>query len=317
MPANECSRLEHATCSIYRRGSCAVSTFGKANPTAAWHYAAPAFAVVTRAIAERVLAIYPDQTTTVTASRSGLKTSVFTADWKRCSTATTPWGVTPNEILRMKMRDANQQRRTTRGSVSAITNERIRRALRNLRKYGWIVHSSRDAGDLREDEYRLEQIGAPIWLGKSKHGGTRVSEKTRRDVFDRDGHRCLLCGIGAGETYPDQPHRRARLTLGHFVADALRGAGDPANLRTECARCNEPVKEEAQRSESAAEIWPKVRGRSRADKTRLLTWISNGYRERDAIDRLFDQVRALPALQRDEIRSRLERSILKRPQYRQ
>ena len=210
------------------------------------------------------------------------------------------------------MRGANQQRLASGSAPGGITNERIRRALQNLRKYGWIVHSSRDAGDLGQDEYRLQQIGAPIWLGKSKHGDRRVSEKTRREVFDRDGHRCLLCGIGAGEAYSGQPHRRARLTLGHFVADSFRGAGDAANLRTECARCNGAVKEEAQRFESAVEIWPKIRGRGRADKLRLLTWISNGYRERDAVDRLFDQVRALPALQRDQIKARLESSLLKK-----
>lgn len=205
-----------------------------------------------------------------------------------------------------------QLRRMVGSAAAANTDEHFNRRFRELRKYRWIVHSSRDAGDLEQDEYRLKQVGAPIWLGKSKHGTRRVSEKTRREVFDRDGHRCLLCGIGAGEIYPDQPHRRARLTLGHFVAGSLRGAANAANLRTECARCNEPVKEEAQRSESAAEIWPKIRGRSRADKSRLLTWISNGYRERDAVDRLFDQVRALPALQRDEIKARLALSLLKK-----
>ena len=207
------------------------------------------------------------------------------------------------------MKVSNQ--RAARTPTVAPTSEHIRRALRNLRKYGWIVQSSRDVGDLRPDEFRLEQIGAPIWLGKAKHRLGRVSRKTRREVFDRDGHRCVLCGIGAKEPYPDQPDRLARLTLGHFVADSLQGTGDPENLRTECARCNEPVKEEAQRSESASEIWPKIRGRARADKARLLTWISNGYRERDAVDKLFDKVRVLPALQRDLIKSRLQSSLQK------
>lgn len=204
-----------------------------------------------------------------------------------------------------------QLREVLRTPAGANIDEHFNRRFRNLRKYRWIVHSSRDAGDLGQDEYRLEQVGAPIWLGKSKYGNKPVSEKTRREVFDRDGHRCLLCGVGAGEPYPDQPHRRARLTLGHFVADSLHGRSDPANLRTECARCNEPVKEEAQRSESAAEIWPKIRGRSRADKTRILMWIEKGHRERDVVDRLFDQVRALPASQRAEIRTRLEHSLQK------
>ena len=202
-----------------------------------------------------------------------------------------------------------QLREALGGVAGPNIDEHFNRRFRNLRKYGWIVLSSRDAGDLKPNEYRLEQVGAPIWLGKSKYANKPVSEKIRRQVFDRDGHRCLLCGIGAGEPYADQPTRLARLTLGHFVADSLRGSNDPANLRTECSRCNEPVKEEAQRSESATEIWPKIRGLSRADKVRLLTWIESGYRERDTVDRLFDQFRILPAPQRDELRARLNRSV--------
>lgn len=195
------------------------------------------------------------------------------------------------------------------GAAGANTDEHFNRRLRSLRKYGWIVLSSRDAGDLKQDEYRLEKIGESIWLGKSKHGKRSVSDKTRREVHSRDGYRCLLCGVGSGEPYPDQPNRRARLTVGHFVADSLHGPGDHANLRTECSRCNEPVKDEAQRSESALEILPKIRALPRADKRRLLIWIENGYRERGAVDRLFDSVRTLPASQRDEIRARLDRSV--------
>ena len=118
-----------------------------------------------------------------------------------------------------------------------------------------------------------------------------------------------MCGVGAGEPYPGEPTSKARLTLGHFVAGSLRGRNDPENLRTECAKCNEPAKEEAARSESGAEIWPKMRSLGRADKTRLLSWIEKGQRARDAVDRLYDQYRSLPASQRDELRIQLERAV--------
>jgi hypothetical protein len=202
-----------------------------------------------------------------------------------------------------------QLRKALGDAAGPSTHEHFNRRLRSLRRYRWIVFSSRDAGDLKPDQYRLQEIGAPIWLGKSKYSGKGISDKTRRDVFDRDGHRCVLCGVGAGEPYPDQPTKLARLTIGHFVADSLRGPNDPANLRTECSRCNEPLKEEARRSESADEISPKVRSLSRRDKMRLFTWMENGYRERDAVDRLFDQIRILPASQRDAIAAMLKRSL--------
>jgi hypothetical protein len=202
-----------------------------------------------------------------------------------------------------------QLRQALGGTAGPNTQEHFNRRLRNLRKYGWFVLSSRDAGNLKSNEYRLEQIGSPIWLGKSNYGSKSISEKTRYEIFASDGNRCLLCGIGEGEPYPDQPDRFARLTLGHFVADSFRGPNDPANLRTECSRCNRPVKEEARRSESAAELWPKIRSLSRAGKARLFAWIEKGYRQRDIIDTLFDQIRVLPAIQRDQIRVRLKRSL--------
>jgi 5-methylcytosine-specific restriction endonuclease McrA len=191
----------------------------------------------------------------------------------------------------------------------ANTDEQFGRRFRRLRDFGWVVLSGRDAHELGQDEYRIEQVGDPIWRGKSKRGQKVVSAKTRRRIFDRDGNRCLLCGVASGEPYPDRPGQRARLTIGHFVAGALAGPAEDANLRTECARCNEPVKEEARRGESAVELWPKIRGLKTADKTRLLRWLRNGYRDRDTIDKLFDQIRILPPAQRDEIRAKLERSV--------
>lgn len=144
---------------------------------------------------------------------------------------------------------------------------------------------------------------------KSKRSKKRVSAKTRQKVYDSDEHRCVICGIGAGESYPDQPAKKARLTVGHFVADALHGPNDPVNLRTECSVCNEPAKEQAERSESATEIWPKMRDLPRLEKSRLLAWVNQGQRSRDEVDRLFDQYRALPAPQRDEIKAKLERAV--------
>lgn len=234
---------------------------------------------------------------------SGKKTQRFGAEPKLASWLT--FNMKVGEVFTIR-----QLRKVLGNTIGPNDHEHFNRRFRNLRRYGWIVLSSRDAGDLKPDQYRLKQIGAPIWLGKSKYDSKRTSDKMRRQILDRDGYRCVLCGIGAGEPYPDEPARLARLTIGHFVADSLRGPNDPENLRTECSRCNEPAKEEAQRTESATEIWPKIRNLRRAHKTGLLTWIEKGFRERDDVDRLFDQVRTLPALQRDEIHSKLKRSVI-------
>lgn len=175
-----------------------------------------------------------------------------------------------------------KQLRDVLGDVSGPNvDEHFNRRFRELRKYGWRVLSSRDARELKPNEYQLERVGDPIWLGKARFGKHGVSDKPRREVFDRDGRRCVVCGIGAAEPYPDDPTRKARLTVGHVVAGSLEGLNDIANLRTECSRCNEPVREEIARSESALELWPQIRSLKRSEKLRLLSWIERGRRERD------------------------------------
>jgi 5-methylcytosine-specific restriction endonuclease McrA len=187
--------------------------------------------------------------------------------------------------------------------------EHFNRRFRQLRKYGWTVLSNHDIDGLKQGEYRLDRIGNPIWLGKSQFTKKTVSAKVRRQIFEQDGYRCIICGIRDGEPYPDDPTKHARLTLGHFVADSLRGANDPENLRVECSRCNAPAKEELARCESAGEIWPKIRALSSKEKKRLLLWMEQGYRYRDKVDQLFDQYRCLPAAQRDELRGKLTQAV--------
>jgi hypothetical protein len=186
------------------------------------------------------------------------------------------------------------------------SDEHFNRRFRSLRKYKWVILSSRDLGDLKQDEYRLERAGHPIWLGKSRFSKRTLSEKLRRQVMDRDGNRCILCGIGSGEPYPDQPDRKARLTIGHVQAEALQGTAHAANLRTECSRCNEPLREEAANTPSAAEIWPRLRGLPKRDKARILRWIERGQRDRDAVDLLYDQIRVLPEPQRAQLKNKIK-----------
>jgi len=52
-------------------------------------------------------------------------------------------------------------------------------------------------------------------------------------------------------------------------------------------------------------VWP---GSKRDDKKRLLSWVNSGCRQRDDVDRLFDQYRALPEAQRQALKRRLERA---------
>ncbi len=180
------------------------------------------------------------------------------------------------------------------GSSNRVSaQEHFNRRFRALRKYGWTVISCRDLAGLKQNEFRLDKIGKPIWRGKVKFAKDTISAELRREIFESDNFRCVICGIGAGECYPDDQTKKARLSLGYFAANFLHKPNDPANLRTECSRCNVPAKEGAAQFHAAKDLLPKIRALGRAQKARLLRWVENGQRERDSVDHLFDQYRSL------------------------
>ena len=189
------------------------------------------------------------------------------------------------------------------------TQEHFNRRFRNLRGYGWLVPSKRDDDGLAPDQYRFDKEGDPIWLGKAQFARPSISARVRRQVLDKDGHRCIVCGVGAGEEYPGEPGTNARLTLGHFQAGALAGMPPVDNLRTECSRCNEPLRDEASSSETVEDIWPSIRRLRAADKRRLSEWLALGRRSRNEVDLAYDAIRALPPGQRDDLRERLGHSL--------
>lgn len=57
-----------------------------------------------------------------------------------------------------------------------------------------------------------------------------IGARLRSMVFERDGHRCVLCGRAAADG--------AVLHAGHILAVARGGTNCESNLRTECAECS-------------------------------------------------------------------------------
>ncbi|WP_123813553.1 HNH endonuclease [Myceligenerans xiligouense] len=130
-------------------------------------------------------------------------------------------------------------------------SEHLNRRLRELRENGWVIRSQRDGGrKLRHDEYCIDKFGARYWLKEERrqHRKAAPSARVRRLVFERDGHRCVLCGVGARESYPGESDTNARLTIGHRIPqERLRSraaADDLDNWHTECARCNELARDQ-------------------------------------------------------------------------
>ena len=190
-------------------------------------------------------------------------------------------------------------------------DEHTNRRFRRLREDGWVVPSNKDDKSLGVGVYRLDQIGWHPGIGDRPKADT-ISKAMERFVFERDGHRCVICGIGRGEPYPSKPDSHAVITVGHRRARAHKGsAKDADNLETQCSLHNETVREEIQ-PESLDDVMLDLRRLRTAELSKLETWLGQGYRSRDRLDVLHDRTRTLSPEERGavlhEVRKRLGRS---------
>lgn len=180
----------------------------------------------------------------------------------------------------------------------------LERRWRSLKEQGWRYASYKDERGLPMDTYRLLAKGNRVWLGERSKRDL-PSSTVRRAVFERDLNRCVICGIGRGEPYDDDPDSHARLTLGHRTAGARLGDASLDNLQTECSRCNEPVGDSPPNPEVFDEVMAVVSKLGSNDKITLIEWIESGRRHRNKLDHAFDRVRRLSGSERKQILDRL------------
>ncbi|MEU0532247.1 HNH endonuclease [Amycolatopsis tolypomycina] len=187
--------------------------------------------------------------------------------------------------------------------------EHLNRRLRMLRQRdGWQIPSARDDASLGHDEYRLDAKGWYPGSGKARPRLDTPSDSVRRQVFERDGRACVVCGVAAGEMYDDRPGRRVRLTLGHRVPGKRLDREVSVNeLQTECARCNETVRDELPDPVTLPELLPRIRKLPRADKRTLLEWVRAGERTKSKVDLLYVEIRRLSAAERSLMIENLEK----------
>jgi hypothetical protein len=182
--------------------------------------------------------------------------------------------------------------------------------MRDLRPAGWIIKTYRDMAGLAPDELYLEKIGARVWEPGNRSVGLRsISGKVRREVLERDNHRCVRCGICAGEEYPDEPGSAARLTLGHVNPHKHGSSAYVEDLVTECARCNESPKHLTGVKFPPEQVWDRIAELPKREKTQLLSWMVADRRPMSPAERAWAQYRQLPGVHRDELRRRLANAL--------
>lgn len=65
-----------------------------------------------------------------------------------------------------------------------------------------------------------------------------ISDKVRRQILERNGYTCQVCGAGAGEASGCAPTEKCRLQIDHVVPISQGGTDDEHNLRAVCVHYN-------------------------------------------------------------------------------
>jgi 5-methylcytosine-specific restriction endonuclease McrA len=187
------------------------------------------------------------------------------------------------------------------GNDGFLTDEHAQRRLRRLREYGWQFPSKKHARELGVEGYRLDKYG--WWPGEGpKPRKNSVSAAVRRRVLERDGNRCQICGVGAGEPYPGEPETKAAMTVGHVRPNAFGGSSDESNLRAECSRCNEPARTATEPPQSLETVVALYQNLKTSEQSRISQWVAQGHRGRDRVDELYDRIRMLSPGDRDQVK---------------
>ncbi len=189
--------------------------------------------------------------------------------------------------------------------------EHLNRRLRNLRlRDKWVIPSAKDDGSLAHDEYRVRKIGWHPGTGIPRHRNDAPSDATRRKVFARDKSVCQVCFTPGGEPYADMPDKIARPTLGHRVpGKRLDSTATVDELQTECARCNETVRDELYDPVTLPEVMPSIRNLRRPDKAELLKWMEAGRRSATKTEQAYADVRRLSQAEQRTVLEELRRMV--------
>lgn len=107
------------------------------------------------------------------------------------------------------------------------------RRVRELRdEEGLQILSHNDREELKSNEYLLETLDARPVIARG------IGAKLRRQILERNGYTCQVCGAGAGEDSGCEPGRRCRLQIDHVVPISQGGTDEENNLRAVCVFYN-------------------------------------------------------------------------------
>lgn len=175
----------------------------------------------------------------------------------------------------------------------------IDRRLRDLRDYGWRIDTYREDPELKQDEQRLVEVGAKVWIpgqAKTVKPKVGVTAARRQKVMEADGWLCRSCGIAGGDSYDDGS--TAQLDMARRDVRLPDGT-EEVQLSTECNRCRVGGRGSVV---DLGEILRLVGSLGPLEKKIFGSWVSADERRLSGLERLWGRYRAMPADSRAVVR---------------
>lgn len=177
--------------------------------------------------------------------------------------------------------------------------EQIDRRMRDLRPEGWIISSYQEDRSLAVAELRLVEEGGAVWeRGYESRKPRAVTAKERQAAMRADDFACVLCGIGGGETFPDDPLRPAKLS----VVQSDSSDGQERRLSTMCNRCLAGGTDQ-----DVVGLLAEINALPPEQRDELSGWIQRGSRPRRKEEVLWGRYKRLTEADRDSVARHLRK----------
>ncbi|MEV7926456.1 hypothetical protein [Kitasatospora sp. NPDC088779] len=180
----------------------------------------------------------------------------------------------------------------------------IDRRMRDLRDFGWVIHTNREAGDLDPSEQRFVEQGIPVWEpGKATRpkGTIAIGAGKRRETISGDGNMCRSCGMTPGAVY-EGTYDTAQLDIARRRVRRPDGT-EVVELVTECQRCRLGGR---QLVADLGDVLRAIERLQAEDREVLADWIAADERDFRSVEQVWSSYRALPDSSRAEVRAALE-----------
>lgn len=175
------------------------------------------------------------------------------------------------------------------------------RRVRDLRDFGWRIDTHREDASLGQNEQRFVAQGEPVWEpGKGTRPASSITDTHRREVLARDGHHCRSCGITPGETFAGT-YESAQLDIARRPVK-LRDGSSTVELVAECNRCRVGGRG---LTADLGSVLDRLGRLGAMDRKTITDWIIADHREFAEVERLWADIRTLPADARGKVREAL------------